>query len=166
MGAIRPSHHSEAAELRGRLRKLADGTHALEQCFQAAWSVARLGDVELPPRDNAPDETYLLPLMRALGDRLEALVGALRQTFEVSSRELATQVVEFTLASLSSGVPDIPLEEVLQGIIPGYEAEARGHIRNLAADVVATFVPEVGGDTWAGGGGDPAAVEDESDDGQ
>jgi hypothetical protein len=53
MGAIHASHHSEAAELRGRLCKLADGVRALEQRFKAAWSAARLGDVELPPRDNA-----------------------------------------------------------------------------------------------------------------
>ena len=62
--------------------------------------------------------------------------------------------------------PQQPPEEVLLGVVPSYEAEARGHVRNLAADVVATFVPESGGDPLAGVVSDPAAMEEESDAGQ
>ena len=38
------------------------------------------------------------------------------------------------------------MEEVLLGIVPGYEFEACDHVRSLEADVVAMFVPEIGGD--------------------
>jgi len=77
--AIRASHQSEAAELYGRLRQLANGVRTLEQCFKAAWSAVCLGDEEIPPCSKASDEIYLLPQMRVLGDRLEALDGALHQ---------------------------------------------------------------------------------------
>ena len=98
--------------------------------------------------------------MHVLGNRLEVLDGALHQAVKVSSRELTTEAVEFTLVSLWSCVPGIPLEEVLQGVIPGYEREARGHVHGLAADVVATFVPEAGDDPAVGGGDSPAAAEE------
>lgn len=62
--------------------------------------------------------------------------------------------------------PSIPLEEVLLGVVPVYEAEARSHIRRWAAEVVATFVPEAGDDPIDGGGGDPAATKEESNSGQ
>ena len=122
--------------------------------------------MELSPHGEASDELYLFPRLRGLDDRLEALDGALHQAVEVSSRELATEAVEFTLASLWSCVPGIPLEEVLQGVIPGYEREARGHVHGLAADVVATFVPEAGDDPAAGGGDSTAVAEEESNAGQ
>ena len=74
--------------------------------------------------------------------------------------------MEFTLASLWSHVPDAPLEEVLLGIILGYEVKACGHVRNLAVDIVATFAPEASGDPLAAGGDDSVAPEEESDAGQ
>ena len=118
-----------------------------------------MGEVELPPRGESQDELYLLPHMRVLGDRLDTLDGVLRQAMEASSREIAMEAVEFTMASLWSHVPGIPLEEVLLGVVPSYEAKARGQVHHLAADVVASFAPETGDDPAAGGGEDPVTAK-------
>ena len=142
--ALHAGHQSNTAMLSAQLRQLADGVRALEQGFKTSCSAAGLGEVELPPCGEASDELYLLPCMRVLGSCLEVLDGALRQVVELSSRELTTEAVEFMLASLWSRIPGVPLEEVQQGIVPGYEREARGLVRGLAADIVATFIPKAG----------------------
>jgi len=67
--------------------------------------------------------------------------------------------MEFTLASLWSRIPGVPLEEVLQGIVPRYDREVRGLVRGLAANVVAMFVPEAGDGAPAGGGDGPVVAE-------
>ena len=43
--------------------------------------------------------------MRALGDQVEGLEATVQEGMEDSSQELATEVVEFTLASLWSRFP-------------------------------------------------------------
>ena len=79
--------------------------------------------------------------MRALGNQVEGLEATVQEGMEDSSRELATEVVEFTLASLWSRFPILAVEEVMQGIISGDEACARDHVRHL----VGTFTAEAGG---------------------
>ena len=115
--------------------------------------------MELPPHGESQDELYLHPHMRVLGDRLDTLDGVLRRAMEASSREIAMEAVEFTMASLWSHVPSIPLEEVLLSVVPSYKAKARGQVHHLAVDVVASFVPETGDNPAARGGEDSATAK-------
>jgi len=77
-----------------------------------------------------------------LGDRLGELQCALWQAVKDSSLALATEAVKFTLVCLWSHIPDLPLEEVLEGVIQGLGREARIRTRTIAENVVASFVPE------------------------
>jgi hypothetical protein len=124
-----------------------------------AWSSASLGEVKLPPHGESQDELYLYPHMRVQGDRLDTLDGVLRRAMEASLREIATEAVEFTMDSLWSRVPGIPLEEVLLGVVTSYEAKVRGQVHHLAVDVIASFVPETGDDPAVGGGEDSATAK-------
>ena len=55
---------------------------------------------------------------------------------------MATEAVKFTLVSLWSRIPDLPLEEVLEGVIHGLGREACIRTCTVAENVVASFVPE------------------------
>ena len=103
--------------------------------------------------------------MGILGDRLGELQCALWQAVKDSSLALATEAVKFTLVCLWSRIPDLPLEEVLDGVIPGYEREARDRTRVVVERMVDTFAPEAAGDPPAGDDSDPAAQPVDSEEG-
>jgi hypothetical protein len=60
LGALRANRESETSVLHGQHRTLADGVRILEHWFRSAREFAQLGWVELPPRADAGDESYLL----------------------------------------------------------------------------------------------------------
>ena len=76
-----------------------------------------------------------------MGDLLEGLDTAIRETVGTSSRELTMEAVEFILAILWSRFPNLTLEEVLEGIVPGDEEAAHDRAHYLAAKVVGMFMP-------------------------
>jgi len=78
---------------------------------------------------------------------------------------MATEAVQFAQSSLWSRVPGLPLEEVLDGVIPGYEREARDRTRVVVERMVDTFAPEAAGDPPAGDDIDPAAQPVDSEEG-
>ena len=100
----------------GQLHQLADGARALTHCFKEVWEQTSLSEVESAPRsDSAPDELYLLPKMELVVVRLGELGGVLQQAIKESSRSLATEAVQFALAGLWSRLPNIPVEEAMEG---------------------------------------------------
>ena len=75
---------------------------------------------------------------------------------------LATEAVQFALSSLWSRIPDFPVEEVTEGIVRGYEEEARARTLIVAEEVVKTFVLTTAGDPPAGDGADLEAQPEEA----
>ena len=65
--------------------------------------------------------------------------------------------MQFALPSLWSRVPNLPVEEVLEGVIQGYEDEARARTLAVAREVLNTFAPATAGDPPAGDEADPEA---------
>jgi hypothetical protein len=147
--------YSEAAMVWGQMHQLANGVHTLECRFKDAWEATGLGEVELPRQGELPPgELYLLPSKVILGDLLAGLDGVLRRAVEDSSRALDTEAVQFGLSSPGSCVPDLPLEEVLERVIPGYE---RDRIRGVAEGVVDSFALAATADPPVGDDADPVA---------
>ena len=60
--------------------------------------------------------------------------------------------MQFALAGLWSRLPDIPVEEAIEGIVEGLEVETRARTEAMAKAVVNTFAPVPTGD-----GTDPEA---------
>ena len=100
---------------------------------------------------------YLLQRLEILGDRLGELDGALQRAIEDSFRALATEAVQFALSSLWSRIPDVPVEEAMEGIVQGYKDEAHARTLSVAREVVNTFAPMAAGGPPAGDGADPEA---------
>ena len=140
------------------MHQLADGVRTLECRFKDAWEATGLGEVELPRQGELPPgELYLLPRKAILGDLLAGLDGVLRRAVEDSSRALDTEAVQFGLSSPGSCFPDLPLEEVLERVIPGYEREVRERIPGVAEGVVDSFALAATADPPVGDDADPVA---------
>jgi len=102
-------------------------------------------------------ELYLLPGMELLGVLLGELGGVLRQAVEESSWSLATEAVQLVLASLWSRLPDVPVQEAAEGIIRGFDVEARARTEAMAREGVNTSAPMPASGPPVGDAADPEA---------
>ena len=122
---------------RGLLRRLVDGLHTLERRFKEAGARSSSRPGVTSPRTSSTSSRGWRSWVISLG----GLDGVFRRAIEDSSRALATEAVQFALPSLWSRVPDLPVEEVLEGVIQGYKDEVRARTLAVAREVLNTFAP-------------------------